>query len=179
MCIYCNTDHYRKIYENHYGPIPFDDEGRTYEIHHIDGDHSNNNPANLKAVTLKEHYDIHYLQEDWSACQLISLRLAISPEERSRISTLTQIKRVKDGTHPFLGDATTRKNWKPNTRVYTKIGDDMIRPLCKTCGSRPVAINYRRDDKIFYRSQCDHCARNRHTGRPLWATSRLQNEVKM
>jgi len=26
---------YRKIYEQHYGPIPVDSDGRTYEIHHI------------------------------------------------------------------------------------------------------------------------------------------------
>ena len=68
MCIYCATDNYRKIYETHYGPIPIDEEGRTFDIHHIDGNHSNNSPQNLKAVTIKEHYDIHYLQEDWSAC---------------------------------------------------------------------------------------------------------------
>ena len=28
---------YRKIYEAHYGPIPKDSDGKTYEIHHLDG----------------------------------------------------------------------------------------------------------------------------------------------
>jgi N-acetylglutamate synthase/N-acetylornithine aminotransferase len=68
MCIYCNTTNYRKIYENHHGPILKDEEGRTYEIHHIDGDHSNNDPVNLTALTLQEHYNIHYSQGDYYAC---------------------------------------------------------------------------------------------------------------
>ena len=44
MCIYCGTDKYRKIYEQHHGPIPIDESGRTYDIHHIDGNHFNNDP---------------------------------------------------------------------------------------------------------------------------------------
>jgi hypothetical protein len=51
---------FRKIYEDYFGPIPKDSDGRSYDIHHIDGDHSNNHPSNLKAVTIQEHYDIHY-----------------------------------------------------------------------------------------------------------------------
>ena len=70
MCIYCNTTNYRKIYENHYGPIPKEENGRSYEIHHLDGNHHNNDPKNLKAVRIQEHYDIHYSQGDWSACLL-------------------------------------------------------------------------------------------------------------
>ena len=31
---------YRKIWVERHGPIPLDENGRTYEIHHIDGDHS-------------------------------------------------------------------------------------------------------------------------------------------
>jgi len=59
MTIY-NTTNYRKIYEQYYGPIPRDEQGRSYEIHHIDGNHSNNDPTNLKCVSIQEHYDIHY-----------------------------------------------------------------------------------------------------------------------
>ena len=41
---------YRKIYKNYYGVIPCDDSGRTYDIHHINGNRSNNNIDNLIAV---------------------------------------------------------------------------------------------------------------------------------
>ena len=82
MTIYCTTTNYRKIYENHIGVIPKEPNGRTYEIHHLDGNHSNNDPLNLKAVTLQEHYDIHYAQGDWGACMLMKLqRMDHSPDE--------------------------------------------------------------------------------------------------
>jgi hypothetical protein len=42
------------VYEKHYGPIP---EG--YQIHHIDGNHENDDPKNLMAVTPEEHARLH------------------------------------------------------------------------------------------------------------------------
>ena len=62
MTIYVKRINYRKIYETYNGPIPIDEEGRKYDIHHIDGDYTNNDPTNLKAVTIQEHYDIHWEQ---------------------------------------------------------------------------------------------------------------------
>lgn len=64
MCIYCGTTKYRKIYENHVGSIPKDESGRTYDIHHVDGNRENNDPINLIAVSILEHYDIHQTQGD-------------------------------------------------------------------------------------------------------------------
>ena len=103
MCIYCNTTNYRKIYEHHNGPIGTDSNGRTLEVHHIDGDHSNNNPANLTLVTIQGHYDIHYAQGDYGACYLISIqRMDMAPEDISVIAIKNALKRVEEGTHPFL-----------------------------------------------------------------------------
>lgn len=44
----------------------------------------------------------------------------------------------------------------------------MFRNLCKNCKKRPVAINYYKEGKPFYRSKCDHCAKNRKDGTPRW-----------
>ena len=43
-----------------------------------------------------------------------------------------------------------------------------MRPLC-TCGQHPVAINYYKQGKPFYRSQCGPCSRGVKTAR--WALS--------
>ena len=109
MCIYCGTKKYRKIYENHMGPIPKDENGRTYEIHHIDGNHSNNSPENLSCVTLQEHYDIHYAQEDWGACYLMGGKLKVSPEMLSDLLKKQSAVRIANGTHNFLNTELKRK----------------------------------------------------------------------
>jgi hypothetical protein len=43
-----------------------------------------------------------------------------------------------------------------------------MRKLCKICQQRPVAINYYKNGRVYYRSKCDHCAEGRKTERPLW-----------
>lgn len=35
----------------------------------------------------------------------------------------------------------------------------MKRPLCANCHGNPAAINYKKDDKIYYRRICSGCAR--------------------
>ena len=70
---------YRKIYKRHYGPIPKDNQGRTYDIHHKDGNRSNNSIDNLVALSIQEHYDIHYSQGEYGACYAISVRMRSTP----------------------------------------------------------------------------------------------------
>lgn len=103
MCIYCNTTNYRKIYQQHYGKIPRDSYGRTYEIHHIDGNRSNNNPDNLVALSIQEHFNTHYSQKDWHACHRIAVKMKLSPKEISNIASMLANERVINGTHNFLG----------------------------------------------------------------------------
>jgi hypothetical protein len=101
MCVYCGTNKYRKIYQNHYGPIPKEPNGRSYEIHHIDGDHSNNDPSNLKLVTIQEHYNIHHAQQDFGACVLIGKKMKKSPKELSKLAKMNVQIQLNKGTHPF------------------------------------------------------------------------------
>lgn len=43
-----------------------------------------------------------------------------------------------------------------------------MRPLCK-CGLRPRAINYKKNNKIYYRSLCEIClAHGAYYGIPRW-----------
>ena len=109
MCIYCNTQHYRKIYANHKGPIPTDRDGRSYDIHHIDGNHDNNHPDNLMAVSLMEHYELHKAQGDWAACLLFSERLKLTANQKSELASKSNLDRIAKGTHPFLSGDVQRK----------------------------------------------------------------------
>lgn len=115
MCIYCNTTNYRKIYETHVGNIPKDEDGRTFDIHHIDGDRTNNAIDNLVALSIQDHYNIHYSQGDWMASWKIGIKMKISPEELSRLASNAARKRVEDETHNFLGGILTRKRVENGT----------------------------------------------------------------
>lgn len=153
MCIYCTTSNYRKIYENHHGPIPKDDQGRTYEIHHIDGDHCNNDPSNLQCVSIDEHFEIHKEQENWGACRAIANRREHSQEELSILAKLAvrqqisngknrftdaqwnrqnQLRRIKDKTHNFLVDNPARKN--NYARLKRGVHPTQLIVTCPHCG---------------------------------------------
>jgi hypothetical protein len=93
---------YRRIYEQAHGPIPKDQLGRTYDIHHVDGNHENNDISNLVAVPIQEHYDIHYQSQDYGACVLIGLRMKLSPTEISELNSKSAKKRIAEGSHHFL-----------------------------------------------------------------------------
>lgn len=94
---------YRQIYKNHYGSIPIDSDGRSYDIHHKDGNHANNDPSNLIAVPISEHYEIHRANLDWYACYMIALRMNVSPEKLTELAKLSAIQRVERGTHNMIG----------------------------------------------------------------------------
>ena len=88
---------YRKIYERYYQASLL--EG--VDIHHIDGNHSNNDPKNLQAVTLEEHYEIHKSQNDYYACVMISQRMKIKPTDWQQMAQengrKSAIKNINNG----------------------------------------------------------------------------------
>jgi len=110
MCIYCGSMNYRKIYENHFTKIPTDIDGRKYEVHHIDSDHTNNSPDNLVAVTIQEHYNMHYEKGDWCACLLIAGRMKISPAQKSELASLAIKQRIEAGVFHFT--SANAKKWQ-------------------------------------------------------------------
>jgi len=95
---------YRKIYESHYGIIPIDSQGRPYEIHHLDGDRTNNNIDNLIAVSIEEHYQIHLVQGDLAACLIIGAKMKIPHNDLKRLAAQSSQKLVKSGQHHWLKD---------------------------------------------------------------------------
>jgi hypothetical protein len=119
MNTYTSNKNYRKIYKEYYGSIPKDELGKSYDIHHIDGNHNNNDPSNLKAVTIQEHYNIHYSQGDWYACAMIKMRMELSSEEISIMMREVSLKMVKEGTHPFVGGEVSRQITKKRLKDKT------------------------------------------------------------
>ena len=164
------TKTHRKIYEKHYGPIPCEPNGRSYDIHHIDGDHSNNDPTNLIAVTTQEHYDIHYKQGDYGACYFITIqRLNSSPEEISAIAKKVAEQRVIDGTHPWSdknkATARNRKRTAEGKNPFTggdiqrkQIADgrhgNKIRVSCLCCKRNTTLIGFNR----YHKADCNFSA---------------------
>lgn len=94
---------YRKIWEDANGTIPKDENGISYEIHHVDGNRSNNDLSNLKCVSIQEHYNIHFEQSDFYACASILKRLSLSEQERKLLSDK-------------IGEANKTRVWSTNSR---------------------------------------------------------------
>ena len=89
--------HYRKVWEIANGKIP---DG--LEIHHIDGNHSNNDLANLKLVTIQEHLEIHMSQGDYGAVQAIMIRMeTYDRKEIAKLAYLSQQYLIETGNHNF------------------------------------------------------------------------------
>ena len=104
-----NHHYYRKLYVDYFGPIPKDENGRTYDIHHRDGNSENNSRENLVALSIQEHYDIHMKQGDIGSCWAISTRMKLSPEEISKISREVNLLRVSSNNHNFQGEENSNK----------------------------------------------------------------------
>ena len=120
---------YRKVYTTHYGSIPYDENGRRYEIHHIDGNHDNNDITNLVAVTIKEHYAIHYAQNDFAACMIMTKRMNISSKEKSDLARKSILARMANSSYvnPFSkrSDGTSVASDRAKNGTLHTIGQNM------------------------------------------------------
>jgi hypothetical protein len=127
------TKDYRKIYQDYHQEslLP------GIDIHHIDGDHNNNHPSNLQAVTLQEHYDIHKKQKDHYACYMISLRMSIRPDdwiEMARINgKKSAIKNIENG----VGLTVWAKN---NPDLAKRMWSENGKKGSKTCKDQKIGI---------------------------------------
>lgn len=142
---------YRKIWESHNGPIPVDEDGRSYEIHHKDGNHANNDIKNLVCVSIKEHYDIHFTQGDYAACHLIAKRMAKTSDELSKIVSDLNKKRTGE-KNPFYGKKHTKetkeilkeKNSGKNNYWYGKKRPETAKKISKSLKGRQKTKEHKR-----------------------------------
>jgi len=131
---------YRKIYEKYNGPIPKEPNGRSYEIHHIDGNHQNNDPANLIAITLQEHYDLHYRQNDYAACYLMATqRMNKTPAEISQLASKLAKQRVESGTNPVV--VSSEEARKRALKIFERGEHPFLKGEVQSESNRRRAIN--------------------------------------
>ena len=95
---------YRRIWKKHFGEIPVDEKGHSYEIHHIDGNRKNSSIENLMCISIQEHYDIHYRQGDYAAAFRIAQRMNLDPQIKSELMSKSNKKRLQEGTHSFQNE---------------------------------------------------------------------------
>jgi hypothetical protein len=128
MCIYCGTNYYRKIWTEHFGSIPKDKTGRSHEIHHIDGNHQNNNITNLTCISIQEHYDIHKSQQDYGACSAILIRMHKDPILLSTLLKEVSRQKVLAGKHNFqtLTPEKRIENAKNAARIQLEAGKNVL-----------------------------------------------------
>lgn len=82
------TKHYRQLWEEANGPIPKDKFNRTFEIHHINGDHNDNRLENLQCLSISDHFNVHYNQSDFLACTNIAYRMGLSGKHIKDLASL-------------------------------------------------------------------------------------------
>ncbi len=100
------SKNYRKVYERYHrcSLLP------GIDIHHIDGDHNNNSPSNLIAVTLQEHYNIHKAQDDHYACVMIAQRMGHKPEDWLELARINGRKSALNNKNNGVGLIAWREN---------------------------------------------------------------------
>lgn len=96
-----NRTHIR-VWMSVHGKIPKDEDGRSYEIHHIDGNPLNNSIDNLLCLSIKQHYELHVSQKDYGGAFLIANRMKTPPSDIAEIASKAMKIRVLMGTHNFL-----------------------------------------------------------------------------
>lgn len=105
------SNKHRKLWEERFGPIPRDANGRSFEIHHTDGNRKNNQLENLRLLTIEEHLEVHMKQGDWGACALIMKRMNLP------VNYMSDIQRGKK--RPGIGGAPKgRVPWNKDIKGY-------------------------------------------------------------
>lgn len=139
MCIYCGTNKYRKIYEHHFGKIPKENNGRSYEVHHLDGKRYNNHPNNLRALKIQDHYNIHFVQGDYAACLLIGRKMNLDPEILRKLNSEQNLKRVRNGTHHLLSGKIQSISSKKRAAANI-LGFQNPDNFSKACAARDIVM---------------------------------------
>lgn len=150
---------YRRIYEKAHKVCLLP----GIEIHHLDGDKTNNDLSNLEALTTEEHYKAHEALGDWGACKAISLRMEMSLEQRSEMSKKLW-RDAPPGRIPVT-DGTTTKQLLTEDDVEDFLQDNPSwrrgRAIAADSGFLQVGKRKMQDGShnMLQKSVCPHCGK--------------------
>jgi HNH endonuclease len=107
---------YRKIYEQHYGPIP-----KGHHIHHKDMNHSNDDPLNLEALAPDEHAQKHGFLNNFLMAQSTAIERSVaankSPESRFKKSAAAKRRWGNQQERERLCEAQNERWKNPDERI--------------------------------------------------------------
>jgi hypothetical protein len=152
-----------------------------YETHHIlpRSMGGNDELFNLVNLTPREHFFAHLLlskitTNEHQIKMAFALRMMSSIARGTKIINSKQYELSKSIIYKILQAAgkeyRDEKTLQDNILTeYTDLSKVFERGTCKNCGIRPKAINYVKNDKIFYRSKCEVClSGNNEFKIPAW-----------
>ena len=168
---------YRKIWEDyHKQVIPKDEKGRSYEIHHIDGNRANNLIENLLCVSIEDHWKIHIEKGEIGAANLIAKRfnqIYKSGWHHSK-STIEKMSRSHKGLNTWSKGVPRGPQDQLECPYCAKVGGNsgMKKYHFDNCLSKPgnehLSRSLKEAEKVRYRKpkakitkpqkvQCPHC----------------------
>lgn len=116
---------HRKIWIEHHGEIP---EGM--HIHHVDGNHENNDISNLICVSPEDHYKLHKAQGDMYAAAFLGVKGFKNPKH----AEFMKGKQYKKGK--FVSGIT-------NEMIEERLGKMSLRAMARELGTDHRTIGYR------------------------------------
>lgn len=148
--------HYRDIWKKHFGEIPKDEYGISFEIHHIDGDRTNNNLRNLECLSIEQHYLKHLEQGDLN-------------EANAVLARMKKLRRGEQLNQKAL--VGTRWYWKDNMQKQFDPADPRILEEGWHIGMHPETVA-----KI---QKTSHQAPRKQTDNPARKASKISNSLKI
>lgn len=126
----------RNIWKSFYGDIPKDHKGRSYEIHHIDGDYKNNDIHNLACISIEDHYSIHLLKGEIASAKLILKRIDAQKVVKEKTKWI-----YKDGVEKLI--SLKKLNWhlKRGWLLGMISMKGQNNPMHKSNGIKPPTLN--------------------------------------
>jgi ribosomal protein S20 len=154
------------------------------EIHHIIPRSlgGTDNKSNLITLTAKEHFFAHLLlSKMFKGVSGIKMSAAANAMKNLNATGKRHICNSNEYSiirtvqrrifHTIAKDHDVERKLQGEIlSEHTDISKVLERGVCKNCGILPRAINYFKNNKVFYRKMCDSCSRSKSNGPlvPQW-----------